>query len=89
MSHTLLKIYISHVLIQQTRKYSAMGINVNDFFLYTLLFADDDAVIDSNKEDASHMIRKLRDEYYILGLDISPDKGDYIATYADGKDLGT
>lgn len=60
MPPTLIKIYMSHALKQWTRKYSAIAININDFFLDTLLSTDDQVVIAGNKEYDSYMLRKQR-----------------------------
>ena len=45
---TLFKIYINEALKKWKQHCETMGIPINDRFLYTLLFADDQVVIDSN-----------------------------------------
>jgi len=48
MAPTLFKIYINEALKKWKQHCETMGIPINDRFLYTLLFADDQVVIDSN-----------------------------------------
>jgi len=40
-----------------------MGIELKKQCLYTFQFADDQAIIASNKEDMEYMMRKLMEEY--------------------------
>ena len=50
--------------LKKWKKYcGTMGIPINDKFLYTLLFADDQVVVAMGEQDSNYVIRKLREQY--------------------------
>ena len=60
LSPILFKIYIDVILRDWSRKCNVMGIPMkSQYFLYHLLFADDQVLITQDIEDASYMTRKL------------------------------
>jgi len=56
---TRFKIYVRKALEEWKRKYSGMGIPLENTTLYTLQFADDQVVLAGEKEDLECMTRKL------------------------------
>ena len=67
MAPTLFKIYINEALKKWKKCCGPMGIPINDKFLYTLLFADDQVVVAMDEQDSNYMIRKLHEQYKIWG----------------------
>lgn len=55
-------------------------IAVIDDHLYTLIFADGQAVVAQNEKDLSFMIRTVEVEYRKSGLEISVGKKEYLTT---------
>lgn len=64
-----------------------MGIPIRNEHLYTLSFADDQVVIAQDEEDLSYMVRKLKEEYSKVGLQINFDKTEYLTTEENVEDL--
>ena len=63
-----------------------MGIPIDDEVLYTLLFADDQVLLATDRDDISYMLRKLKEEYNKWGLTINTLKTEYmIAGYENDK----
>lgn len=87
LSPTLFKIYISYALQEWTKKCSQMGIQIDDSYLYTLLFADDQVIIAADTDDASYMTRKLEEEFNKWGLEINFGKTEYLVIGAEGENL--
>jgi hypothetical protein len=61
ISPTLFKIYIRKALEEWKRKCHGMGILLENTTLYTLQFADDQAVLAGDKEDLEYMTGKLKE----------------------------
>jgi len=59
MAPTLFKIYINETLKKWKTYCGTMGIPINEKFLYTLLFADDEVVVAMDEQDSKYMIHKL------------------------------
>src|SRR5215510_10485138 len=59
MAPTPFKIHINKALKKWKKHCEVVGIPINDKFLYTLLFADDQVVVAMDGQDCSYMIRKL------------------------------
>jgi len=87
MAPTLFKIYINEALKKWKKHCETMGIPINDKFLYTLLFADDQLVIAMDEQDSSYMIRKLHEQYKNWGLDITYEKTEQLVIGREGKDM--
>lgn len=87
ISPTLFKIYISKALSTWKRKCHGMGIELNDTCLYTLQFADDQAVIANDKDDMEYMVKKLVEEYDKWGLTVNVEKTKYMCIGADAENL--
>lgn len=69
-----------------TRKCRYMGIQIHpDYYLYNLLFADDQVIITEDTDDASYMLRKLVEEYKIWGLEINFNKTEYLTMGLEEK----
>lgn len=64
-----------------------MGIKIEEDFIYTLLFADDQLILAEDKEDVIYMIRKLIEEYVKWGLELNMDKTQYIAISTTKTDI--
>src|SRR5215510_6563048 len=64
-----------------------MGIPINDKFLYTLLFADDQVMVAMDEQDSSYMIRKLHEQYKQWGLDINYEKMEQLIMGREGNDM--
>src|SRR5215510_2607107 len=64
-----------------------MGIPINDKFLYTLLFADDQVVVAMDEQDSSYMIRILHEQYKKWGLDINYEKMEQLIIGREGNDM--
>lgn len=78
LSPTLFKIYAQQALNNWTRKCSKMGVEIGEYCLYTLLFADDQVVIASDQEDVEYMTRKLTEEYSKWGLNMNLGKTEFL-----------
>ena len=55
-----------------------MGLKVRQDMLFTLYFADDQAVIAEDQDDLSYMVKKLDKYYQQAGLTINMEKSEYI-----------
>ncbi|XP_072375789.1 uncharacterized protein [Diabrotica undecimpunctata] len=55
-----------------------MGLSIEDETVYTLHYADDQVVIDQDKEDLEYMARKLMEEYKKWGLEVNLQKTQYL-----------
>ncbi len=59
---------MEQVLETWYKKCSQMGVLVNDTCLHSQLFADDQVIMASDREDMEFMLRKLKEEYEKLTL---------------------
>ena len=87
ISPTLFKIYIAKALHLWKRKCNGMGIELNDICLYTLQFADDQAIIANDKDDMEYMVRKIIEEYAKWGLTVNTEKTKYLPIGANTENL--
>jgi len=87
MAPTLFKIYINEALTKWKQHCEIMGIPINDKFLYTLLFADDQVVLAMDEQDSNYMIRKLHEQYKRWGLEINYAKTEQMTIGSKGKDM--
>jgi hypothetical protein len=55
-----------------------MGIPLENTTLYTLQFADDQAILAGDKEDLEYVTRKLKETYEKWGLDMNLNKTKYL-----------
>jgi hypothetical protein len=79
LSPTLFKIYIQNALENWQKKCARMGLEIQDMKIYSMLFADDQLLIAQDCEDLEYMIRKLIDEYELLGLKLNIKRTKYMA----------
>ncbi len=63
LSPLLFNIYMEQVLETWFKNCSQMGVLINDRCLHSLLFADDQVIKASDREDMEYMLRKLKEEY--------------------------
>ena len=64
-----------------------MGVPVGNDKMFTIHFADDQAVIAEDEIDISYMLRKLAEEYAKWGLEINTSKTEYLIVGGEGQDL--
>lgn len=55
-----------------------MGIEINDKYLYSLQFADDQVLVAQDKDDMKYMARKIYEEYEKWCMKINTDKMKYM-----------
>jgi hypothetical protein len=55
-----------------------MGLNVNETFLHTLLFTDDQILIAADEYDIEYMMRKISETYDRAGLKVNVAKTKYL-----------
>jgi hypothetical protein len=89
ISPTLFKIFPNEALKNWIRKCKYMGININEGYVYTLLFADDQIITGEDEDDMNYMMRKLTEEYNNWGLEINFDKTQYMVVGGQGQDIIT
>ncbi|XP_044745272.1 uncharacterized protein LOC123307119 [Coccinella septempunctata] len=87
LSPTLFKLYVAAALKQWKKKVRGMGIELGNMTLYTLQFADDQAVVSGDKDDMEYMIRKLIEEYEKWGLNVNLGKTKYLWVGGEPRDL--
>lgn len=63
LSPKLFKLYVATPLKQRKKKVYGMGIELDNAILYTLQFADDQAVVSDDKDDMEYIICELIEEY--------------------------
>ena len=61
LSPTLFKIYLERVLRNWKRKCQPMGIPIQNTYVYSLSFADDQVVLAQDDDDMEYMARKLKE----------------------------
>jgi len=74
LSPTLFKIYLERLLRNWKRKCQPMGIPVQNTYVYSVSFADDQVLLVQDHDDMEYMVRKLKEEYEKWGLDINLEK---------------
>jgi hypothetical protein len=84
LSPTLFKIYQERVLRNWKRKCQPMGIPIQNTYLYSLNFADDQVLL-AQDHDMEYMARKLTEEYEKWGLTINLEKNKH-ACVGEGKE---
>ena len=86
MCPLLFKIFLERALNDWKKKCGGMRIPIDDEVLYTLLFADNQLLLATDRDDISYMLRKLKEEYNKWGLTINTLKTEYItAGYENDK----
>lgn len=85
MSPILFNIYVETALKNWKRSCEGMGIPVDDSTLFTLSFADDQAIIAQDSYDMEFMMRRLYTEYEKWGLQVSLEKTEYLIINSDNK----
>ena len=75
---TIFKIYMGRVLWDWKRKCQPMGIPVQNTYIYSLNFADDQILLTQDHNDMEYMARKLKEEYEKWGLTINLEKTKYV-----------
>ena len=78
LSPTVFKVYLERVLRNWKRKCQPMGIPIQNTYVYSLSFADDQVVLAQDHDDMEYMTRKLKEEYKEWGLTINLEKTKYI-----------
>ena len=54
-----------------------MGIPIQNTYVYSLNFADDQVLLAQDHDDMEYMVRKLKEEYEKWGLAINLEKSKY------------
>jgi hypothetical protein len=73
LSPTLFKIYLG-VLLNWKRKCQPMCIPIQNTYVHSLNFADDQVLLAQDHDDMEYMARKLKEEYENWGLTINLEK---------------
>lgn len=55
-----------------------MGIEMEERNLYTMLLADNQMIFLNDKQDVTHIVRKLLEELTKLGLQVNMNKTEYL-----------
>jgi len=87
ISPTLFKIYINEILKEWQNKCRGMGLQIDNDYLHTLLFADDQVVLAADEYDIHYMMRKLEETYSSAGLKINFDKTKHLVVGGEKADL--
>ena len=74
LSLTLFKMYLEQVLRNWKRKCQPVGIPIQNTYVYSLSFADDQVILAQDHVDREYMARKLKEEYEEWGLTINLEK---------------
>ena len=85
MSPILFNLYVEVALRNWKNNCRGMGLTVNDVQIFSLSFADDQAVIAQDDYDLEFMIRRLYQEYDRWGLQMSLTKTEYLVVNGDTK----
>ena len=64
-----------------------MGIPVQNTYIYSLNFADDQILLTQDHDDMEYMARKLKEEYEKWGLTINLEKTKYVCIGEEGESL--
>ena len=83
LSPILFNLYVERALRNWKRSCAGMGIKINNASLYTLSFADDQAIIAQDSYDMEFMLRRLYTEYEKWGLQVSLQKTEYLVINSD------
>ena len=84
---TLFKLYLNGALATWRKKCRNMGVPIAEDKLFTLHFADDQAILAEDRMDIDYMLRKLHEEYSRYGLEINVSKTEYVVFGGTGLDL--
>lgn len=87
ISPTLFKVYIKEALRKWKRKCAGMGVPLENTTIYSLQFADDQAVIAGDNEDLTYMTRKLKETYDEWGLTMNIQKTRYLSIGTESQNL--
>ena len=68
------------------RKCEPMGIPIQNTYVYSLSFADDQVLLAEDHDDVEYMARKLKEEFEKWGLTINLEKTKYVCM-GDGKEI--
>jgi len=63
-----------------------MGIQIQNTYVYSLSFADDQVLLAQDHDDMEHMAKKLKEEYEKWGLAINLEKTKYVCMYVWEKE---
>jgi hypothetical protein len=63
-----------------------MGIPIQNTYVYSLTFADDQVLLAQDHDDMKYMARKLKEEYEKWGLNINLEKTKYVCM-GEGKEI--
>jgi len=74
------------VLGNWKRKCQPMGIQIQNTYVYSLSFADDQVLLAQDHDDMEHMAKKLKEEYEKWGLAINLEKTKYVCMYVWEKE---
>lgn len=85
LSPLLFNIYVEMALKNWKRSCEGMGIPINQTHLFTLSFADDQAVFAQDAYDLEFMLRRLYEEYAKWGLQISLTNTEYLVVNSNAK----
>ena len=80
----LFKIYLNKVLRSWRKKCCNIETPIEDWRLFTLHFADDQAILAKNEMDVSYRHRKLAEAYTKWGLKINVSKTEYLVAGGGG-----
>lgn len=64
-----------------------MGIPIENDYIYSLLFTDDQVILAGDEHDIIYMMRKLVDTYKANGLNVNYKKTKYLVTGGEARDL--
>jgi len=67
LSPALFKIYLERVLRNWKRKCQPMGIPIQNTYVYSLNFADDQVLLAQDHDDMEYMARKLKGRIWKMG----------------------
>ena len=83
---TLFKIYLERVLRNWKKKCQPMGIPIQNTYVYSLNFADDQVLLAQDHDDMEYMARKLKEGYEKRGLTMNLEKTKYVCL-GEGKEI--
>jgi hypothetical protein len=69
LSPTLFKLYQEQVLRNWKRKCQPMVIPIQNTYVYSVSFADDQVLLAQDHDDMEYMAKKLKEEYKKMGTD--------------------
>lgn len=87
LSPTLFKVYLESILGGWKNRCKCMGVPIDDEYVYSLLFADDQVIMAGDEHDVDYMMRKLADTYEENGMKINYRKTKYLVVGGEARDL--